>query len=361
MFCAKCGNSVLEGSRFCVNCGTAVGASPGNPPVSVPMANEGARYAGFWRRVAASMIDTVVLVGVLMAAVLALSAAGVAEDTVATVYVLLSWVGGWLYYALMHSSSQQATIGKRAIGIKVTTLDGDRIGFGRATGRHFATLLSSLTIGIGFMMAGFTQRRQALHDIVAGTLVVSRNASTAEIAGGQLRVPEVSGGVVAVAVIASLVPITGILAAIAIPAYQDYTIRSQVSAGLTAAAPYKAAIAEAYASGRAFEELQSDTLEVPASAGSPYLSGISIRDGAIVIEFGGTANPHLADTQLLLVPGSTSTRDVVWICGLASVPDGVEPAIRAHAQYTNVEPKYLPSSCRAGEGESEAKTEVATT
>lgn len=353
MFCAKCGLSVSEGSSFCVNCGSAVAplppevvAAPAAAPAVAPVATEVARYAGFWRRAAASAIDSVVLLGAIAVAVLALMLAGADEDAVAGLYTLASWIGSWLYYALMHSSSRQATLGKRAMGIKVTNLQGERIGFWHATGRHFATILSSLTLGIGFLMAGFTQRRQALHDIVASTLVVSRNASPATVASG-LQAPELSGGVIAIAALAGLVPITGILAAIAIPAYQDYTIRSQVSSGLTAAAAYKAAVAEAYASGRAFEDLQSDTVEVADEGGSPYVSAISINDGVVVLEFGGGSNQHLAGTQLLLVPGATADEELVWTCGLAPVPDGVTPAIAGHEQYTNVEPKYLPATCRA--------------
>lgn len=347
MFCANCGNTVSEGSPFCVTCGNRVAAAHADERAAgaATPAAEVARYAGFWRRVGASVIDSALMLGVLVVALLAMSAAGMAEATVATVYSFSSWIGGWLYFALMHSSSYQATIGKRAVGIKVTGLAGERIGFARATGRYFATILSSLTLFIGFAMAGFTERRQALHDKLAGTLVVSKNATPQAVATG-LQAPQVSGGIVALAVIASLVPITGILAAITIPAYQDYLIRSQVAEGLTAAAAYTAAVAEAHATGRAFEEIQSDTVEVASAAGSRFVSAISIQEGGVLIEFGGESSEHLAGTRLLLVPGSTATGDLVWICGHASVPDGVTPAIRAHAQYTSVDAKYLPSTCR---------------
>ncbi len=78
----------------------------------------------------------------------------------------------WLYFALMESSRRQATIGKAALGLAVCNLDGGRIGFGRATARYFASLLSMLTAGLGFLMAAFTARRQTLHDMIAGTVVV---------------------------------------------------------------------------------------------------------------------------------------------------------------------------------------------
>jgi uncharacterized RDD family membrane protein YckC len=71
----------------------------------------------------------------------------------------------------MESSSYQATLGKMVCGMKVTDLSGNRISFERATGRHFAKYLSGLILCIGYIMVGFTERKQGLHDLLAGTLV----------------------------------------------------------------------------------------------------------------------------------------------------------------------------------------------
>jgi uncharacterized RDD family membrane protein YckC len=79
--------------------------------------------------------------------------------------------GSWLYEAFMESSSYQATLGKMICGLKVTDIYGNRISFERATGRHFAKWLSGMVLGIGYIMVGFTERKQGLHDLVAGTLV----------------------------------------------------------------------------------------------------------------------------------------------------------------------------------------------
>ncbi len=83
----------------------------------------------------------------------------------------LGFVGSWLYEAVMLSSSRQATLGKMAVSLKVTDLAGNRLSFGRATGRHFAKYISGATLGIGYIMVAFTDRHQALHDMIAGTLV----------------------------------------------------------------------------------------------------------------------------------------------------------------------------------------------
>lgn len=124
------------------------------------------QYAGFWRRFAAYLIDGVILSIVLVPLTLAAPAEQQAAFSPITTGI------AWLYFALMESSSRQATVGKMALGIVVTDMEGNRIGFGRATGRYFAKIISGLILFIGFLMAGFTQKKQALHDIIVNTLVV---------------------------------------------------------------------------------------------------------------------------------------------------------------------------------------------
>jgi uncharacterized RDD family membrane protein YckC len=87
---------------------------------------------------------------------------------------LISIVMVWLYHAGFEASSAQGSLGKMALGIKVTDENGRRISFGRATGRHFGKIISALICFVGFMMAGFTERKQALHDMMAGCLVIRK-------------------------------------------------------------------------------------------------------------------------------------------------------------------------------------------
>lgn len=91
---------------------------------------------------------------------------------------ILGTGAAWLYYAYLESSSRQATFGKMLLSVRVTDLEGGRISFGRATGRHFAKYVSAFTLLIGYIMAGFTEKKQALHDMLAGTLVVRGSAGT---------------------------------------------------------------------------------------------------------------------------------------------------------------------------------------
>lgn len=134
-------------------------------------------YAGFWRRVAAVIIDGLILSVVTVPLTLAFGGGdSYAEAVRSSPASSVTTVVTWLYYALMESSAKQATIGKMALGIIVTDLEGRRVGFGKATGRYFAKILSGLILGIGFLMVAFTQRKQGLHDILAGTLVIRGQA-----------------------------------------------------------------------------------------------------------------------------------------------------------------------------------------
>src|SRR6267378_435483 len=125
-------------------------------------------YAGFWRRFAAYFLDGLILI------IPAFVVGGVVFLIVdrSTLTSLATIALSWLYFALFHSSSRQATPGKSAFGIKVTDTAGERISFLRATGRFFALYVSALILFIGFLLAAFTARKQALHDMIAGTLVV---------------------------------------------------------------------------------------------------------------------------------------------------------------------------------------------
>jgi uncharacterized RDD family membrane protein YckC/Tfp pilus assembly major pilin PilA len=372
MYCFKCGAVIQDASNFCPKCGARVSApvaeaSPQIEPPSLPQAEpigssavstppvppsgELPRYAGFWRRVVAAVIDgfvqsllSIVLVFALIFAASS-SNATVDENSLAGAYYLLSWIVGWMYYALMHSSSWQATLGKRALGIKVTTLGGERIGFGRATGRFFAAILSALLLGIGYLMAAFTVRKQALHDLIAGTLVVTRDATPAAVAAG-LAPPRVSGGLVAAAVLVGLIPVAGVLAAIAIPAYQDYMLRSQVGEGLVEASAYKMAVMEAIADGHDPSTIDNAMLGLTDTPTSHYLTSIDVEGAAIQLTYGGEAGSALQQRMLTLAPGLMSTGEVVWACGYADMPAGAAPLLDDYTEYNSVEPKYLPYQCR---------------
>ena len=214
MYCSKCGAAMAAGSAFCTACGQSfsVGSVPAQVPlmsstVAAPMAGRGmaypahavvpqVAYAGFWERVLAFVIDNVIVgVGIIVIVIPLLFLTGLgavlsrlAQDedlgdagfflilgmflVAATATVLVTW----LYHAFMESSEWQATVGKRALGLVVTDMAGRRVSFGRSSGRHFGKIITNLVPALlGYIMAAFTEKRQALHDMMAGCLVLGRN------------------------------------------------------------------------------------------------------------------------------------------------------------------------------------------
>lgn len=160
---------------------------------TLPTENTEVRYAGFWLRFVAFILDDLLLgiVGFLVSLPfiggIVFSALGISENPDAAENIAMGVMGilgsiigmilvifvlKWLYYALMESSKRQATLGKMALGLKVTDMDGNRISFGRATGRYFGKIISGMIIYIGYILAGLTEKKQALHDLMASCLVV---------------------------------------------------------------------------------------------------------------------------------------------------------------------------------------------
>ena len=151
---------------------------PSNVDTFAHSSAEQIRYAGFWRRFGAYLVDLITVTVVtsmislliVFLAVLLFGTQG--ARAVESIAAWLGFIGVVLYFPVMESSLNQATIGKQMLGIMVTTERGKRISFGQALGRYVAKWLSAMTLLIGYLMAGFTPRKQALHDMVAGTLVV---------------------------------------------------------------------------------------------------------------------------------------------------------------------------------------------
>ena len=152
-------------------------------------------YSDFWLRTLAYLIDSAVIgigfVAILIPLIFLTGLGGLlshfhpGEDIndfgialiigVIFLAATVSLVVTWLYHALMESSEWQATVGKRLLGLVVTDMAGQRVSFGRSTGRHFAKIITNLVPAlIGYIMAAFTEKKQALHDMVAGCLVLRR-------------------------------------------------------------------------------------------------------------------------------------------------------------------------------------------
>ncbi len=270
-----------EGAETFVNQGVASSYPPSQPIGPTHPQSQEVHYAGFWRRYIALILDQIILSVPLVLVGLAI-AFGLGWFNTATtqsvpafqaLFYLIYFLAAPFYYALQESSRYQATLGKRALGIKVTDLTGQRLTFSNALGRWFAAALSYLTLYVGFLMAAFTQRKQALHDMVAKTLVVDKWAYT--------EFPErqktgLSGCLIAfIAVLVIGIPVLGILMAIAIPAYQDYTVRAKVAEAMNASAPVKLTVAELFANNGRCPTNGQDGLPSAESYATAHVRSIS--------------------------------------------------------------------------------------
>ncbi len=141
-------------------------------------------YAGFWERFGAAILDGLIMsaVGFLINLAFGVNMADMFRRGMTPGAVIASYASGaniatvvlnWLYYALQESGPMQATLGKRALGIKVVGAGGQRISFANATGRFFGKYISTIICCIGYLFPLWDARRQALHDKIANTFVVN--------------------------------------------------------------------------------------------------------------------------------------------------------------------------------------------
>ena len=228
MFCSKCGSPNPDGSAFCSTCGQQLPASSASvpPPTLSPQGTpygtvpaQGAAppgsatpgpqpgvsphwrpapatlYAGFWLRVVAYLVDNIIIgvpFGIAFVLFLVFGGLGAAIHGVqeggqpnpefvaflvvfCIIFAAVALAGGWLYYAYFESSAWQGTPGKKMLNLFVTDMNGNPVSFGRASGRYFAKMITGLIpLGIGYILAGITEKKQALHDMIASCLVLRR-------------------------------------------------------------------------------------------------------------------------------------------------------------------------------------------
>jgi uncharacterized RDD family membrane protein YckC len=206
--CSSCGAATADGSAFCGSCGRPIiGYSVAQASAAAPAVGAAPEvaaaatrtYAGFWLRFVAYVIDGLIVgAAVVVVAAIAigfLGTEGIREaldqtgrgmnqpnpvfpwGLFAAILVLatVSVLAQWLYFAGMESCQYQGTLGKMALGLVVTDMNGQPISFARASGRFFSKLITGLVpFAIGYIMAGFTEKKQALHDMIASCLVLRK-------------------------------------------------------------------------------------------------------------------------------------------------------------------------------------------
>jgi uncharacterized RDD family membrane protein YckC len=179
--CPTCGSQLqYTNAEICPHCGVRIH----EPPKQAPE-----KYGGFWIRLVAHLIDSLILFMVNIAVFFALlfvysllfGGSSGSHDTgflvIFILWLLFMVIFNWLYYAFQESSSRQATIGKQLMGLTVTDYGEKPISFWTATGRWAAKILSGLTLNLGYIMIGFTEKKQGLHDYLVHTYVIKKTGS----------------------------------------------------------------------------------------------------------------------------------------------------------------------------------------
>lgn len=307
-------------------------------------------HAGFWRRVVAWFIDMLILSPVCVASYLAVvgSAAVPADmqlEGLPAFRVFPSWwlvwlLIPWLYFALCESSRWQATPGKLALGLRVTDEYGRRIGFAHATGRFFGKFLSGFILDIGYLLAAWTERKQALHDLMAGCCVVRKGGLLAwqnrepappdsEAMLPRSGMPGWGIALIVVVGVFVLLPVAAILAAIAIPAYQGYAVRNEIAQGLDLTERARSLVAEYIGQRGALpDDNKALGLPKPEAIHARYVSSVRVIGGKVVVTYGNDANMLIRGGHVVIAPVGNAAA-LHWQCSSPDIRD-----------------RYLPEGCR---------------
>lgn len=310
-------------------------------------------HAGFWLRVGAYLIDGLLLAPVFAAFYLALGRPfGLPWTPHYGAWAPLGsvrggWLGWvvvpWLYFAGCESSALQATPGKLALGLRVTDEFGRQIGFARASGRFFGKFISGLLLDIGYLLAAWTPRKQALHDLLAGCCVVRKaglerwqrdgapqpGVPPAVQATAPAHSPGMPGwaiGLVAAACVVLLLPVAGALTLVAIPVYRDHVVRSEVSQGAELTAHARALVGEFITQrGSLPYDNRALGLPDPDTIHARYVSSVGVMEGKVVVTYGNDADARISGGHVVFSPVGNAAR-LHWQCSSPDIRDDYLPA-----------------------------------
>lgn len=332
MLCSKCGASNRDDENFCRSCLQPLTGGVWQPPKSDVLSSAGVLedggYAGFWERLAALFLDGIVLWIISMVVNFGLGlalgiAAGASGGGMSPAIMLVFSVSPLLiaaiYFVSMESGERGATFGKRWLKLRVVNTGGERIGVGRALLRYVAHALSDITLLIGYLIQPFTGKKQALHDMVSGTMVVKTEKTSNTVA-------------IVIAVVALffvMIAVVGILAAVAIPAYQDYVTKAKTAQ----------AVQIGNMAAKAVESYYVQTGKVPASIAETkaqlpmpnFISDITVdpTSGKVQVVFASNLGAAIGGKALSFDASQSADGHIVWKCSGNGIP-----------------PKLLPQNCR---------------
>lgn len=321
MYCPQCSYNNPINAKVCKNCELDLQAEANDSDHTA--APEELVYAGFWVRFFAAFLDLLVLgAGVILmlfsiAALIAYSGRDsiLHNPQAASLFYGLIIFMALAYYILMESGIHSATLGKRWMNIKVLDSHGNRLTVWRAAGRLLARIFSYLSLMLGFLIQPFTRRKQALHDLLAGTVVVRANASNKISVMASLLV----------LFYALMVPVLAIFATAGLPAYRQIILKAQLDNGMHAGREATLAVARFY---RNNGRVPSAIGEAGANIGSsPHVAGIDInqKNGEVTLTFSDTVRKAISNKHLIFTPALQADASIIWKCSSNDIETQVLP------------------------------------
>jgi uncharacterized RDD family membrane protein YckC len=324
MYCTQCGYNNPASAKFCKNCeldlqaGAIDAVHAGMPEVLI--------YAGFWMRLIAAFLDVlvistfIILIFFLLAILIALTGRDDILDNQQAVSIFYWTIicMSAAYYILMESSEQGATFGKRWMNIKVLDENESRLSVARALGRFLARLLSCLLLLGGFLIQPFTRHKQALHDMLAGTVVVRANDSNKISIMASLLV----------LFFALMVPVLAIFSTAGIPFFQQYILKVQLNHGVQTGRETTLAVAHFYLNNGKVPATLVDAGNISLS---PHVAEIAInqQNGELTLTFSETVRKSIKSKHLLFTPTLETDRSISWKC-----------------HSNDIEARLLPDTCK---------------
>lgn len=325
MYCPQCSYNNPINAKICKNCELDLQA--GDSDTGRTAAPAELVYAGFWLRFFAEFLDLLVLgagVILLLFSIASLIAYSGRDSILHDPQAALLFYGVIIcmavaYYILMESGIHGATLGKRWMNIKVLDSHGNRLTVWRAAGRLLARIFSYLFLMIGFLIQPFTRRKQALHDLLAGTVVVRTNASNKISVMASLLV----------LFYALMVPVLAIFATAGLPVYRQTILKAQLRNGMQAGQEATLAVARFYRNnGRVPYAIGEAGANISSS---PHVAGIDInqQNGEVTVTFSEAARQNISNKHLLFTPALQSDASIIWKCS-----------------SNDIEPQVLPATCK---------------
>lgn len=325
MYCAKCGYNNPATALSCKNCEIKLPAPA--LKTAVPDKPAALVYAGFKVRLLAAFLDFLLILAGLILVILVIASliAFTGRDHLlknelfTTPLIILAIVLPLLYFILLEAGSHGATLGKRWLNIKVQDLKGQRLSIKRSAARLFAHTLSHLPLQLGFLIQPFTPRKQTLHDLISGCVVIYASES---------KKISVFASILVI-VVALLVPVLAFFATAGIPIYQQYIQDVQIRNALKTAKSASVAVSRFYASnGR----VPADLLDTGNSIKtSPHVAGIMINpeNGELTVYLSELVRKGIRNKHLLLTPTLAADQSINWKC-----------------HSNDIEARYLPDGCK---------------